>query len=1036
MATAASEKRDAMREAIPSYKHARSKTTRTGAPERDAVFDSRLSSTGSQYRDPVTGRIAKAPTFLKFVAPIKNHLSSIESSINRLSKDHKQLTTLYPKYFASNEKAISTIVRETELTNKLLLDQQNEFQRAVLAKLTGTETASRAAGAKGRSGRRPSTGASRASRGRELTRTARAVESGIRAPKQESVLGDKSTKFRFGDRRQEVLDRAKNIESIKIQKTFSAMKIGAAIGAVGVVGGAVGLGALSKYFGGGTTPSGAPPAAPPAAPAPFGNTPAPSAAPPSTPTPSGSAPPAGASVRTPISQPQTRTAGGSSIPAARNTGTSVRTAGGSTISAARNTRAASTYTPASPQRTVQTQSQGNIPFAGSGAAPAAGRNLGETPAGSPQRVPQPTTKLTGSKAEREQALINAAKQAGITDKTELAQFMAQWAHESGNFRYMQEIWGPTAAQRRYEGRRDLGNVQQGDGYRYRGRGFSQLTGRANYRTIGSSIGVDLENNPDLASQPDIAAKIAIEYWKSRVKPRVDNFEDTRRVTRLVNGGYNGLEDRIAKFAAYKQKDFSVGTPVASVPATDARGNIQSAARNEQTQTGAAGPSAGAPPAGAATAVAFARSVLGLHERTNNQQLVDYMKAGGVSINPARTAWCAAFVNASLARAGIQGTGSLAAGSFANWGTAVTKPEEVQAGDVIVNRKRSPRTGLVGSHVALATGPAQNISGTWYIPAIDGNWADAVSEHNGDSGYNFSTHNVRRAGASSLIAGFTPQAVPNAPGTPTPSPTSLTKEANVPATDQQGTTGTGETGRSSGYTTPVDGARISSKFGYRIHPIRKTRRMHTGVDYAAASGTPVKSTADGTVIRAGRAGGYGNLIEVQHSDGTTSRYAHLSSIDTRVGAPVKQGQIIGKVGSTGMSTGPHLHFEIRKNNSPIDPQSVLSGSATTVAAAEGAKATEPIAGPGNTLAVPGPGGQMPAFSAPTMQMNPFVGSPLFGLAQMVSMMGGGSGFAIQPMIMRQTNIINRRIPVNSAPFVSAPIALQGAASIFANIARMI
>jgi len=178
-----------------------------------------------------------------------------------------------------------------------------------------------------------------------------------------------------------------------------------------------------------------------------------------------------------------------------------------------------------------------------------------------------------------------------------------------------------------------------------------------------------------------------------------------------------------------------------------------------------------------------------------------------------------------------------------------------------------------------------------------------------------------------------------------------------------------------------------------------------------------------------------MVEIQHADGTTSRYAHLSAFKTSVGKPVKQGQVVGLVGSTGQSTGPHLHFEIRKNGYPIDPLGVLGGSAATVPAAEAANATEPIAGPGNTLAVPGPGGKTPAFSAPTMQMNPFVGSPLFGLAQMVSMMGG-SGFAVQPIMMRQTNTIKRKIPVNSAPFASAPIALQGAASIFANIARMI
>lgn len=241
--------------------------------------------------------------------------------------------------------------------------------------------------------------------------------------------------------------------------------------------------------------------------------------------------------------------------------------------------------------------------------------------------------------------------------------------------------------------------------------------------------------------------------------------------------------------------------------------------------------------------------------------------------------------------------------------------------------------------------------------------------------------------------------------------------------------------SSGFTSPVDGARISSKFGYRIHPIRKTRRMHTGVDYAAPTGTPVKATADGTVVRAGVAGGYGNMVEVQHSDGTTSRYAHLHAFRTSVGQPVKQGQVIGLVGSTGMSTGPHLHFEIRRNGSPVDPLGVISGSAPTVDAAAAANATEPIAGPGNTLAVPGPGGQVASQSAspagiPTMQMNPFVGSPLFGLAQMFGfMMGAGMPgmIGVKPIIINRTRTIhraNQNLGQIAAPIIAT--ALFGAA----------
>ena len=102
----------------------------------------------------------------------------------------------------------------------------------------------------------------------------------------------------------------------------------------------------------------------------------------------------------------------------------------------------------------------------------------------------------------------------------------------------------------YEGRRDLGNTQPGDGKRYKGRGFIQITGRANYRTYGSKLGQPLEANPTLASNPEIAAQVAISYWKTIVAPRVSDFSATTTVTRLINGGTNGLDDRLKYFKLY------------------------------------------------------------------------------------------------------------------------------------------------------------------------------------------------------------------------------------------------------------------------------------------------------------------------------------------------------------------------------------------------------------------------------------------------------------------------------------------------------
>ena len=158
----------------------------------------------------------------------------------------------------------------------------------------------------------------------------------------------------------------------------------------------------------------------------------------------------------------------------------------------------------------------------------------------------------------ESSLISAMDNGGITDKTERAMFLAQMRHESGNFKYDEEI----ASGKNYEGRKDLGNVNPGDGVRYKGRGYIQLTGRSNYRTYGNKIGVDLENNPDLAKRPDIAAAIALAYWNSRVNKNAARSGDVKTVTYNINGGYNGLSARQKYFDDY----IKGGTSIAQTPA--------------------------------------------------------------------------------------------------------------------------------------------------------------------------------------------------------------------------------------------------------------------------------------------------------------------------------------------------------------------------------------------------------------------------------------------------------------------------------------
>lgn len=118
--------------------------------------------------------------------------------------------------------------------------------------------------------------------------------------------------------------------------------------------------------------------------------------------------------------------------------------------------------------------------------------------------------------------------------------------------------------------------------------------------------------------------------------------------------------------------------------------------------------------------------------------------------------------------------------------------------------------------------------------------------------------------------------------------------------------------------PVTAARMTSGFGFRMHPLRGDWRAHAGVDLAAAAGSPVVATLDGDISVAGWAGGYGLLVAIAHEDGVQTRYAHLSRLNVVAGQKVSQGEVIGFVGSTGDSTGPHLHYEVRVNGVAVDP----------------------------------------------------------------------------------------------------------------------
>ena len=136
----------------------------------------------------------------------------------------------------------------------------------------------------------------------------------------------------------------------------------------------------------------------------------------------------------------------------------------------------------------------------------------------------------------------------IVGAKRVAAFIAQVGHESGQLKYVKEIWGPTAAQARYEGRADLGNTQPGDGSKYRGRGLIQITGRSNYKACGEALGLDLINHRELLEKPQHACMSAAWFWATKGLCTLADEGKFETITRRINGGLNGLADRQMLYA--------------------------------------------------------------------------------------------------------------------------------------------------------------------------------------------------------------------------------------------------------------------------------------------------------------------------------------------------------------------------------------------------------------------------------------------------------------------------------------------------------
>ena len=170
-------------------------------------------------------------------------------------------------------------------------------------------------------------------------------------------------------------------------------------------------------------------------------------------------------------------------------------------------------------------------------------------------TPQQLARATGARIDRATEWLPyieaAMAEYEINTPARQAAFLAQIGHESGGLHWAVEIWGPTEAQRRYEGRKDLGNTEPGDGYKFKGRGLIQTTGRANYTATGKALGIYLLSDPSLLALPELAARSAAWYWQSRGLNALADVGDFRRITLRINGGTNGLADRLALHEAAK-----------------------------------------------------------------------------------------------------------------------------------------------------------------------------------------------------------------------------------------------------------------------------------------------------------------------------------------------------------------------------------------------------------------------------------------------------------------------------------------------------
>lgn len=171
-------------------------------------------------------------------------------------------------------------------------------------------------------------------------------------------------------------------------------------------------------------------------------------------------------------------------------------------------------------------------------------------------TPQELAIATGARIDRAQTfqpiIDQAAPDFEINTPERMAAFLAQVGHESGGLHWLTEIWGPTDAQLRYEGRSDLGNTEPGDGSRFKGRGLIQITGRANYKNASDALATDFIGSPEILAEPDYAVRSAMWFWKAHGLNELADAGQFDRITRIINGGQNGRAERLALWESAKE----------------------------------------------------------------------------------------------------------------------------------------------------------------------------------------------------------------------------------------------------------------------------------------------------------------------------------------------------------------------------------------------------------------------------------------------------------------------------------------------------